>query len=140
MPFTKFNPDLLPRHRVRAVIEPNIIALLSGPAAEYRRVGRRNHIGASLDWRSAIALGSHLEFAPATLEPYLQYLGAKARELVDFHWPCVQAVAVALLERPRLTGREAKAICAETVRAAVRPLSEGMLAAIRATTRKVEQG
>ncbi len=110
----------LDTRRERQAAEDAIIATLAGPIAEARFKGRRNHVGASSDDHQAVNLAFRLWSAPAVATAYLDFLGARAQELIDVLWYLVDSLAAELLERRTLSGVETH----RTLRRAIREHGE----------------
>jgi hypothetical protein len=107
------NPELEITGRIRLGAEKMAIILLAGPAAQrnFRASSLRNYHGHS-DRRWAIDLMDRFVGSNRELEAYLNLLRIRAEQLVanPFTWKTIEAVAVALFERKRLTAREVKGI------------------------------
>jgi hypothetical protein len=99
-------PDADLPDRVRRHAEPRIILALAGVVAEKRRHGRRhNWVGADADTRAAIDyMGDFV--SDRQLQPYINWMWARTEDFVDLRWPEIEAVALALLDRRTMRGRE----------------------------------
>lgn len=100
-----FNPEFDPSRKVRRVLEPRILALLAGPAAEARhRAGRRNLIGAADDYRKVLDYALWIVGAPEPASAYIKWLAIEAKGLVAEQrtWTAIGALAGALLDRETL--------------------------------------
>jgi hypothetical protein len=99
--------------RMRVGAEKLAIIWFAGPAAQrkFRASSIRNYHGHS-DRHRAIDLISHFVGSNRELDAYINLLRIRAEQLVTnpFAWKTIEAVAVALLERKRLTAQEIKDI------------------------------
>jgi hypothetical protein len=98
------------------LIERDVITSLAGMIAERRFRGRYNHVGAADDLRQAVSMADYLSGDPRDTERYLNRAWERAEALLAEHWPAVETLAAALLERQTLTGDEAREIIAGTLR------------------------
>lgn len=101
----------------RLAVENFCVMTLCGPVAEERlglicpprrwQTHREDAERASLQLRPLMSESARI--------PFLIYLEARARDLVELHWPAVTAVAAALLEHRALDGSQVHAIIAEAL-------------------------
>jgi len=119
---TSFRPDIDNGLRARAVAEKRILSLFAGEAAEARWRGKHNWRGAAADYHKVANLTSYFCGDVEEEEAYARWLALRARNMVcsEVHWPLVEAVAGALLERNRLAYAEARGSSASSWQ----PLSE----------------
>lgn len=101
--------DQSARARMRA--EQMIIVCLAGPIAHRRHSPRswRHHMGHG-DHTRAVDLSSRFTSSEQETEAHLKWLTLRARALLDAHWPRVEAVAAALVERGKLEAAEIERI------------------------------
>jgi ATP-dependent Zn protease len=84
---------------------------LAGPHAEKLFTGRWNERAAGFDRLQLLDLGRQLATeVSTTTDCIITHEAIRASRLLAENWPCVEAVAAALLEYDRLTGREVRAI------------------------------
>jgi hypothetical protein len=96
------------RHR-RARID--IAVRLAGRKAEKRFAGEWNDPYVGSDRLEVVELALQLaRELPITADRIIVRESGRASRLLNENWPCVEAVAHALLVRNRLTGREVRAI------------------------------
>ena len=100
----------------REKVERRIMVLLAGPIAERQLSGRYCHVGASHDYQVSFHLASVYCQSDASAEAFLKWLWVRTEELLElpFVRGRVDAVAMALLERGELSGREVRRIVCET--------------------------
>jgi ATP-dependent Zn protease len=113
-------PEIDATGRTRRWIEQVIMVLLAGGEAERRFVGRRNHKGASSDYQKAVDIGSYIcNGDMEETQAYLAWLAVRTRNLLarEDIWAAVKAVALALLVRSELSGREVKRIIQDSYNA-----------------------
>ena len=117
--FSGINLDFDESPRAQRRAENMVLVLCAGPAAQRRfnPKGFRSH-HASDDWHQAIQLLSHLESDNEVVQVYYDMFELKARNLVasPVYWPCIEAVAEALLERRQLSGSEVKDIIVNVIK------------------------
>jgi len=92
-------------------LEHDILMMYAGPHAEAKHTGRQNRRGASHDNANAVSMGGLLhDYSSVVLERYLDYLWARAEELVrgPFLWRLIGAVADDLLQRRRLSKKQVR--------------------------------
>ena len=92
-------------------IERQILTTLAGPYSQ-RRFAPRSHwrsrsrtgfsSGYDFDNVTGLIFGLHRKGKVA--EKYWAYMEARAEELVDQHWPCIESVAKVLLKHGVITG------------------------------------
>lgn len=96
--------------RVRRKAEKNATVLMAGMEAQrrFRPSSVRSYHGTKDD----TDVLDYLEYFAADKELWFwqKQLRAQAKNLIASHWPAVEAVAAALLERKRLTGDEVRAV------------------------------
>jgi hypothetical protein len=115
-PPASFRPDVWygEARRTEHRIEAHIIRALAGPAAEARWIGRRNHVGASGDYRAARDLADYVAGDPSGEGAwrYVAWLEYRAEDLVqrEHYWAAIEALAAELLARRRLGPRQARAV------------------------------
>jgi hypothetical protein len=107
-----FRPDLEPPPRVLVELDNRIVCALSGVTAEAKLIGRMNHVGASSDYRMAADLALYRAGEGEIASKYLAWRLAVARARWEnpATWATVEALAAALLERGKLTSKEARAV------------------------------
>jgi hypothetical protein len=107
------SPELETTGRMRLGAEKMAIILFAGPVAQrtFRPSSLRNYHGHS-DRKRAIGLMECFVGSNRELEAYLNYLRIRAEQLVvnPLTWKTIEAVAIALFERKRLTAQEVKDI------------------------------
>ena len=95
--------------RTRACVD--IAVRLAGVQAEKLFTGRWNERGAGFDRFQVLDLARQLATDLSTTPNRIIVCeGVRASRLLTANWRCVEAVASALLEHDRLTGREVRAI------------------------------
>src|SRR3990167_3061799 len=93
---------------MRVRLENNILVSLAGPAAERRITRRKNRVGASFDYDSAADVAMHICQTERSVNSYLKWLGIRIDEMLEdpTNWRCVEALALALLDRETIPGSE----------------------------------
>lgn len=106
-------PDINEDRRTTAWLEREILLGLAGPAAEARFTGRRNHVGASSDYKSVVNLASHLYGFGKVLQTYVDYMVARAEAFVaaPLHWVQIEYLAAALMEHRTLKPKAIREAC-----------------------------
>ena len=105
--------DAMTTPRDRRHMERLVIVALAGDAAQRRHAPRSvRSWHADQDRRNAADLVSYFVGSEAQQAAYLAYLWAVTDDLVDLHWPAVEAVAAELLERRDLSGKRVRGIIA----------------------------
>jgi len=105
--------DEMTEFQLRRIIEPRIICVLAGEAAESRLTGRRHLLTATGDYRSAVDLAMAVTGGnPDEAGAYCTWLYHRALGLVrqPFWWSAIEALADALLAQKRIGNREARRI------------------------------
>jgi len=94
------------------------MAQMSGFIAERRYRGRANHVGAFADYLSTDDMASVLTFSAEERDLFLDWLYARTRALMRRRTAraAVTAVARALLQKERLSGRAIARIACKAVR------------------------
>ncbi len=113
-----FNPEIEVDTRSRLYIENNVLVLYAGLLAEARFTGRRNHIGASQDYRTAVNLAGYACGSDEELSKYLAWLFCRAKAVIDnnpFFWPAVTDLAADLMNRREISGRQVRSLYHATV-------------------------
>jgi ATP-dependent Zn protease len=105
-----FHPEYDVSLRTVARVENHILVCFAGPAAEARLRGRHNWRGAGSDMQQAADMVSFLCGSAEEEEAYLKLVRIRARGLVEAHWVKVEAIAMALMDRRRLTWVEVDTI------------------------------
>src|SRR5262245_54406910 len=101
-----FEWDGSDRARMRA--EKLIEVSLAGPAAQRRfKPSSFRHCQAHSDHRQAVDLADYLNGNSEQAQLYLRWMERRASDLVANFWPLVEALALVLLERRTMTGKEA---------------------------------
>jgi ATP-dependent Zn protease len=118
-----FRPDIASQTdaRNRARVEAHARVALAGTFAE-RLVSRRVSAHSwSSDREHAVDMLDYLVGSHDELEAYVKLLVVQARQLVqlDYLRPAIDALATALLDRPRLSGRTARKIIRSAIEASV---------------------
>jgi hypothetical protein len=103
----KFDPTL-DEYVARRRFEPLILALFAGVLAEKRHTGRRhNWVGASHDMDAVSRLTDYCAgLGNDERRHYFRWMQARAKAIVEFEWPHIEAVANALLLHRTLTEQE----------------------------------
>lgn len=101
--------------RGKVSIEQNVLMLLAGVAAERMcpfGLGRDFYQGSRADMQKVEeALKGFI--TDAEWDEYMDEYRARVEQMLKHHWPEVKALAKALLQRKRLTGRQAEKIAGE---------------------------
>ena len=98
--------------RDQLLIEKEVQVLLAGYAAERKFDPKQRRAGLSdADFHSANDFTFYLHGDGKEAEVFIELQMILARSLVLRWWPCVQAVAAALLEHSTLSARKVHAIC-----------------------------
>jgi hypothetical protein len=137
------SPDQYEEHHFRRIFERGIIVRLAGTIAEAELTGRHgkgfNHVPrtrgpSGWDGDVAIDLAYPITGGPEELSAYLDWLYFRTRNLlrVHHHWRAVERLAAALLERKKLSGREARRVIFAAFNEGLPPLSESLVASLRA--------
>jgi Peptidase family M41 len=106
---------------VRDRLERHIVVGLAGREAQRLITRRYDHRGASSDYRNALNLVVHLVGSSEEANAYFRWLQVRAHKLVSapFRRPLLDALAVALLERQTIDGKEAATIMIKAGRDAI---------------------
>jgi hypothetical protein len=109
---TWFQPDVEIDMRARRHMETSITLLLAGPSAERKATGRWNRVGASGDIDAACDLALRLVGSERQFTHYWAWRRQIALDLwEDEHaWGLAQRLTVELLERKKMSGREAREV------------------------------
>jgi hypothetical protein len=108
-PLRGISLDLDGSDRARLRAERLAVICLAGPEAQRRynpRSWRSWH--GRLDHAKAVDIALSLNASEFTTSAHLNWLEHRARDLINAHWPIVEAVAAELIERSTLTGEEAR--------------------------------
>jgi hypothetical protein len=100
--------DDMDRGRLRA--ERVIMIALAGPAAQrrYRKSSWRTYHGSD-DYRQVMKLAAYFfPWDAKTQKAFVRWLELRTEWLVDQHWPAIERLAHALMERTTMTGDEVK--------------------------------
>jgi len=103
-------------------LENEILIGLVGMEAERKFTGRRNHLGASSDYRHAADLAEYLyPLGEPVYDKFMAFMVERARAFVasPIVWEEIQAIAEALLARSKLTCKEVKQILRDRLMAKV---------------------
>ena len=115
-----FRPDIDAGPKVEATIERLVLIGMAGMSAERKFEGRKrgNWIGGSQDMSYAVDFGSYLYSDGKVLDKHLEFMIARADSLVDSAVvrAKIEAVADALLDRPKLTSRDVRRVYDEVRR------------------------
>jgi hypothetical protein len=105
-----FHPDIAMGARSQAWLEREIVVLLAGLAAEAKFTGRRNWRAAASDLNAALDLACCAAGYGEGPRKYLDWLYFKAESVLaqSWHWRAVQYTAAELLQRRRISGRDAR--------------------------------
>lgn len=89
-------------------LQETIIVLLAGMIAEqkYRRAERINIAHSSSDAQEAIEIIQRVTGSTQEASKLLEWLWFRAVNVIDLHWPAVEAVAAHLLKRRKLGRRK----------------------------------
>lgn len=115
-------PDITMTARIRDWIERDVMVSFAGQVADemagYSPLDP-NYYGQRGDNASVIDRASYVAQGDEQLEHYLAWLLARTKDMLalPWHWAAVEAVADALQERRRLSGREARRITREAIHA-----------------------
>jgi hypothetical protein len=118
LPGTWFRPDIEVDGRVRRRIEKEVMILWAGPLCEERLTGRFNEALADSDLRTMEHLASYVTGAAEETAAYIEWL--RLRTLGEMHrpgwyfWPCVDALAEALIEQKTFGYRKARELVVGT--------------------------
>lgn len=96
-----------------ARVAAQVVMAYAGPTAEERHTGADPGVGALSDYATAEWFAEYAGETDAVPD-YLQRRRADAQALIEANWGKVELLAAALLNRPRLTSVEAKAITEQT--------------------------
>jgi hypothetical protein len=99
------------------LIEAVVKTFLAGAVAEARVAGFRNWEGSGFDLEAVAREWLGLLVPPDRLEARLEELNAEAEAMVSApeNWAAIERLARALLERKRLTGKEALLVLTEAL-------------------------
>ena len=106
------NGELNTSDRVMPNIEKKVMVLLAGPIAQriHRKSSfRKDHAGS--DWETAEKVALSVNGVGDIATAWLKWLELRTRASVERRWPCITAVADALMEKQTLSGEEVNAIC-----------------------------
>jgi hypothetical protein len=106
-------PDIEVDTRTRLRLENEIVTFFAGPQTEERFTGEPADDGSSSDFRAIVDLASYMVGDEDELNAYIEWLRCRtARHLRTWpaFWPCVQALAEALLQHQTLSGRRARQV------------------------------
>jgi hypothetical protein len=110
-----FRPDIfdLSDARTRRLAEREILVTLAGRAAEMRHTGRPKSSGDGDDLRYVYDVAWRVCMDDEEAGKYVDWLKVRARNLIANRqiWARVKGLARALIDRPTMTGREAKGVC-----------------------------
>jgi hypothetical protein len=106
------NRDLRARDRLESVI----LVALAGGAATWQLTGTRPKIGIWSDYPQAVHLAEKLHREADVIEPYLNYMAARAKSMMElpWTWAAVDALAQRLLEQKHITGAQARRIITDS--------------------------
>lgn len=113
--------ETLDTPRKRELVQDWVVSLLAGGRAEARYRGidisRVDADGSTADdLRAAWRLVNELESSIDVQEPLLNYLGARAADIVDAHWYLINVLAAELLVHTVLSGHVAHRLFKCTIR------------------------
>lgn len=116
-----FRPDAAVDGRTMRRLQDQVMVLLAGGIAEYEFTRRHNHRGCDHDYRVAADLAGYACGGGKELEFFLGWLGERVRGLLRnrAHWPAVEALAAALMERRTIGGADARRVIHEAIRRTV---------------------
>jgi hypothetical protein len=103
----------LPTLEDRRYVEKRVMRRLAGTIAhDYKFTHRRHDEGDHRDYADAREFleESRMITSDEHCTAYVKMLRIKARDKLKPYWPCVEAVALALMERDRLSGDELREI------------------------------
>jgi hypothetical protein len=63
-----------------------------------------------MDYKNAISLADHVSGNNEEAEALLKWLRLKAKSTVEFYWPAIKALAAELVNRQKISGKEARPI------------------------------
>jgi hypothetical protein len=92
-------------------MEAEVDVLLAGAEALRRMGATRPSAGADSDNEKVVDIAFKLHGSGELVSAYIKWRGACVKELIDFNWNRVVAVAEALLKQNRLTAKQVRAIC-----------------------------
>ena len=105
--FKNLRPDVEVTPHTRLRIENEILLCLAGPAAQRKfnpRSVRRHHgLG---DKKVADELASYVTGTGRQFEAFMNWMWARAEDLVNLHWPTIEDLAAALLDSRKFSGRQ----------------------------------
>ena len=94
----EFNTDL------RRIVD-RVTVLLAGNEAVKKLTGRYDNRGASEDRSEAVNLALYETGSSEETAALINWVQVRTKNLVDFHWDYIRAVATELLQRKTLSGR-----------------------------------
>jgi hypothetical protein len=97
------SPAKYQEHPLRPQIEAEIIATFGGGLAMSNYKGRAATVQRERDHHGIAILLSYISGWEDVKEAFAEYCWRQARRLIEWHWPEIQGVAQALLERTTLT-------------------------------------
>ena len=97
-------------HPLRPQIEAEIIATFGGGLAMSKYRGRAAAIKRERDHHSIASLLPYISGWEDVKEAFAEYCWRQARRLIEWHWPEIEGVTQALLERTTLTRGEVSVV------------------------------
>ncbi|HEX4334322.1 MAG TPA: hypothetical protein VH062_00330 [Polyangiaceae bacterium] len=113
----RFDPELDVSSRTNRTIEAAVDCALAGHAAEALLTGRNKWVGSTADRAHAIDMASYRCGSAQQVEAYIEWRRTVVVDSLRLssRWDAVKVLAEALLERKRLTHKEARRIYLEVV-------------------------
>lgn len=104
--------------RTRLRVERLIIVCLAGPSAQtkFHSLSWRHWHGHS-DHEKATDLAMSMCGSPEQADAFIKWLEMRATDLVELHWREIEAVAMALIAKSKISGSLIHKIIFETIRA-----------------------
>jgi hypothetical protein len=99
-----FDPDEVSA-RMQWHVQREIVSLYAGPIAESKMTGAGNHAGAEGDHHTIVQLADCVVGGAEELQAFISWLEIRSTNLVEHRWFAIEAVAQALLNEKRMTGK-----------------------------------
>lgn len=120
--YRDFNPEVDDRRLVEQRLKPGILSGFAGVIAERRFTGRRHDwAGAAYDLHQATDAIDFIVGSERQAQKYHDYLWVVADDAVTNNWPAIEALALGLLARKRMSGRETRSFLVAVDAAPRRP-------------------
>jgi hypothetical protein len=120
--YRDFNPEVDDRRVVEQRLKPGIVSGFAGVIAETRFTGRRHDwAGAAYDLHQAADAIDFIVGSARQAQKYHAYLWVVAEDAVTNNWQAIEALALELLARKRMSGLETRSFLATVDAAPRRP-------------------